>query len=103
LISELSRSNVFIFKKNTLITPHRNILKGITRKTVLEIAKNQFDIEERSIKLTELFEADEVFTTSSTKQILPISRLNNHVLGEGKIGKNTQALLTEFKDLVKKW
>lgn len=102
-ISELSRSNVFIFKGNKLITPKTNILKGITRRTVIEIAKKHFEVQERSIKLTELLEADEIFTTSSTKRILTISKLNDSILGEGMVGKNTRFLQEEFNELIKKW
>ena len=48
-ISELSRSNVFLVKNNVLITPNRKILRGITRKVVLELAKDHFKIEEKNV------------------------------------------------------
>lgn len=102
-ISELSRSNVFIFKGNKLITPKTNILKGITRRTVIEMAKKHFEVQERSIKLSELLEADEIFTTSSTKRILTISKLNNSILGGGKVGENTRFLQQEFNEFIKNW
>ncbi|WP_259015399.1 aminotransferase class IV [Emticicia fluvialis] len=103
LISELSRSNVFIFKGDTLITPDTDILKGITRRTTLELAKPHFKIEERGISFTEMLEADEVFTTSTTKRVLPITRVDNNVLGTGKIGAKTQFLLDLINEMVKNW
>jgi len=102
-ISELSRSNVFIFKGDILITPDADILKGITRRTTLELAKDHFKIEERAVSFTELLEADEVFTTSTTKRVLPITRVDDAVLGSGKIGSKTQFLLDLINEKVKNW
>lgn len=102
-ISELSRSNVFIFKGDTLITPDTDILKGITRRTTIELAMPHFKIEERSVRFNELLEADEVFTTSTTKRVLPITRVDDAVLGSGKIGEKTRFLLDLINDKVKNW
>lgn len=102
-ISELSRSNVFIFKGDTLITPDTDILKGITRRTTLELAKGHFKIEERAVSFTELLEADEVFTTSTTKRVLPITRVDDAVLGSGQIGAKTQFLLDLINEKVNNW
>ena len=102
-ISELSRSNVFIFKGNTLITPNKNILKGITRRTILELAKPHFKIEQRNVKMSEVLAADEVFTTSTTKRVLAISQIDEHKIGNGRAGEKTKFLLGLINDLVGKW
>lgn len=102
-ISELSRSNVFIINGNKLITPDKNILEGITRKTVLELAKNDFDIELRSVGFQETLDAEEVFTTSTTKRVLPISKIDEHIIGKGGIGPKTQFLLDKINHLVDNW
>lgn len=102
-ISELSRSNVFLINGNKLITPNENILEGITRKTVLELAKADFEIELRAVRLTELLAAEEVFTTSTTKRVLPISKVDEHIIGSGKIGAKTQTLLDKINALVEAW
>jgi branched-subunit amino acid aminotransferase/4-amino-4-deoxychorismate lyase len=102
-ISELSRSNVFAVKGDKLITPDNNILHGITRRTVLELAKNDFEIQERSLFFQELLDADEVFTTSTTKRVLPISMVDENVIGAGKIGPKTQYLLDKINNLVDNW
>jgi branched-chain amino acid aminotransferase len=102
-ISELSRSNVFIVNGNKLITPNTNILHGITRRTVLELAQNDFIIEERPVGFQETLDAEEVFTTSTTKRVLPISRIDDHVIGTGKIGPKTQFLLDKINAMVGAW
>lgn len=102
-ISELSRSNVFIINGNTLSTPDTNILKGITRRTVLELVKNDFKIEERAITLQEVLDAEEVFTTSTTKRVLPISKIDDHIIANGKIGPKTQFILDKINVMVAGW
>lgn len=101
-VSELSRSNIFIVNGKKLITPNENILNGITRQTVLELAKNDFDIEERKVTFQELLDAEEVFTTSTTKKVLPISKVDDYIIGNGKIGPKTQFLLDKINEMVGK-
>lgn len=95
-ISELSRSNIFLVKDNVLITPSRNILKGITRRKVLELAKDKYKIEERPVLFEELKNAEEVFTTSSTKKVLSITLIDDMIIGNGKPGPVSQSLLSAF-------
>lgn len=102
-ISELSRSNFFLVKGNKLITPNRHILHGITRRTVMQLAKDDFQVEERPVLLSELYEADEAFTTSSTKMVLPITEIGELTIGEGKPGPKTHFLLMRFKELAHSW
>lgn len=102
-ISELSRSNFFIVKGDTLITPNRHILYGITRRTVLQLAQSDFQIEERPVLLSELYDADEAFTTSSTKKVLPIVTIGELTIGEGRVGPTAKFLLERFNELAKNW
>lgn len=97
-ISELSRSNVFLVVGNRLVTPNRNILYGITRHTILELAKDHFQIEERPVLLSELDDADEVFTTSSNKKVLPIVQIGDRQIGDGKVGPVAKQLLARFRE-----
>jgi D-alanine transaminase/branched-chain amino acid aminotransferase len=99
-ILETSRNNIFIFNGNTLVTPKDNILYGVTRKVVLELAKNKFSIEERTISIKELMQADEVFLTGTTKKVLPVTFVNEQIFSAGKIGKNTKELLRLFDEYV---
>lgn len=100
-VSELTRSNFFIFKGNTLITPEQNILHGITRRVVLELAEKEFRIEVRPLLFEELEEADEAFTTSTTKWVMPVVQIGRQIVGDGKPGERTLKLLEQFEDLVK--
>ena len=99
LVSESSRSNFFIVDKNdTLITPHDFVLHGITRKKIIELAKqNSLRLEIRDMTLAETLEAKEAFMTSSTKGVLPIVALDNHIIGNGKVGAVSKFLIEEFK------
>lgn len=75
---ECPRSNIFIVdKNNTLLTPQNNILKGITRNRLINIARRSFKVEERPVTINELSEAKEVFITSTTKMILPVSQVDH--------------------------
>jgi len=102
-ISELTRSNFFIFKGDTLITSDTNILRGITRKVVLELAKAHFKIEVRPLLYSELETADEAFTTSSTKWVMPIVQIGDNPVGNGKAGQRTLSLQDLFKKVVMEW
>ena len=96
-IVEGALSNFFAFKGNTLITSKESVLKGITRKVVLSLAKQHFLIELRPISVTEIPELTEAFITSSSKKILPVREIDNHSLPNKK-GKNTQLLIELFEE-----
>jgi branched-subunit amino acid aminotransferase/4-amino-4-deoxychorismate lyase len=95
-ILELTRSNFFIVNGQTVVTPSSQILKGITRKTVLALAGTQYKIEEREIKWTELQEADEAFLTGTNKKIIPVTRVDDIIIGTGKPGVVTQNICNLF-------
>ncbi|MEZ0485870.1 aminotransferase class IV [Fibrella aquatica] len=95
-ISELSRSNIFLVMGNRLVTPNRNILHGITRHTILDLAKADFEIEERPVLLSEVYEAEEVFTTSTNKKVLPIVHVGDKQIGNGLVGPVSKQLLARF-------
>ena len=77
-VSECPRSNIFMVSQdNTIVTPSRNMLKGITRKNISAVAEaHHLKLEQRDISLAEMKKAKEVFITSSTKRIIPVSRLD---------------------------
>jgi branched-chain amino acid aminotransferase len=102
-VLETSRNNFFIFQGNTLITPKENILKGITRKVVLELASGLFEIQERDIKNEEIRDCTEAFITGTTKNITPVSLINEISIGAGKPGENTKKLMMRFEDYTKGW
>jgi branched-chain amino acid aminotransferase len=77
-VSECPRSNIFMVSQdNTIVTPAKNMLKGITRKNIITVAQaNGLKIEQRDISLSEMKKAKEVFISSSTKRIIPVSGLD---------------------------
>ena len=97
-VLEVSRSNIFIIRDGTIITPARNILEGITRSSVLKLAKEYYPVEEREIPVQELLLADEVFMTGTTKRVLPVSTIDDHIFGNGKPGVITNRLKTIYKE-----
>ncbi len=81
IIRECPRSNFFMIKDKTLITPATHMLKGITRKNIISIAlANDIKIEERAITIEELKTAQEAFISSSTKRIIPVSQIDDYLL-----------------------
>jgi branched-chain amino acid aminotransferase len=84
LITECPRSNFFmITKENILVTPKEKILHGITRKKIISLAKKLgIKTEERDIQLNEIPEIKEAFITSSTKRMLPVSKIDDYKLDD---------------------
>lgn len=81
LVRECPRSNFFmVTADNRLVTPATQILKGITRKKILEIASGRMEIEERKINIDEIASASEVFICSTTKLILPVRQVDQIIM-----------------------
>jgi len=99
-VLEGTRSNFFVFRGDTLITPYAGILLGVTRNTVLALAQGRFAIEERPILLSELAHVDEAFITSSSKEIMPVIQIDDIIIGSGKPGPHTFELEHRFIALV---
>lgn len=97
-ILEGTTTNFFFFKKHKLVTPHQDILPGITRSVILELAKGHFEVETRDIDRSELNEMEEVFITASNKEVVPIVKVNDQQIGNGRIGKNTHEIMRLFRD-----
>ncbi len=100
IIREAVRSNFFLVTEDhRIVTAASEVLRGITRKNVLTVAKNHFTIEERNILLEELATAKEAFITSTIKGVLPVIQVGAQVIGNGKVGAVTRqlgALLEEY-------
>lgn len=86
-VSESPRSNVFaVTPEGILITPKGNVLNGITRMRLLHHAKTIMQVEERDISLHELYDASEVWISSTTKGIWPVRQIDQHIIGDGTTG-----------------
>jgi len=104
-ISEGSAMNIFMVRDGVVITPPvtDNILEGITRRTVMELARNELGLPvvERSIDRTELFICDELFMTGSAAQIVAVTKVDYRSVGTGKMGPVAGKLRELFDDVVR--
>ena len=104
-VSEGSGENVFIVSGGKLVTPapNDNILLGITRDTIIQLAREELDIEtvERSIDRTELYQADECFLTGTAAHLTPVNRVDHRLVGDGEIGRVTSALQELYFDVIR--
>ncbi len=100
-VLECSTSNIFLVKEGKLITPVDGVLEGITKKVVLEIANLAgLEIEERVVYEEELKTADEVFITSSFKDIVPVVRIDDFEVASGRVGDVTKDLMQRFAKVI---
>jgi D-alanine transaminase len=103
-VTEGSSSNVFIVKDNKLLThPADNkILNGITRGLVLEMAReNNIQYAEEVFTVNNLFDADEVFLTGTTTEIMPVIKVDGKIIGDGLPGSLTRTIQKLFNNYVK--
>jgi len=99
--TEGAASNLFIVDKGTIITPPKGhfLLPGITRDLILELAQeNNLAYREASISATQLQHADEIWLTSSMKEIVPVTRLNDATIGNGTAGPIWTTMFDLFQD-----
>lgn len=96
-VLEGTTTNVFAFFGDTLVTPDADVLRGVTREVVLEIAGDLYDVQKRDLTFDELRYADEVFMTSSNKEVCPISQVDDFLIGAGRPGAHTLRLLENFR------
>jgi branched-chain amino acid aminotransferase len=104
-IAECTGDNIFIVKNNQLYTPPQcmGTLRGITRDTVLGIAKKKnIPVHEHVLTRHELYIADECFLTGTAAEIVPVVKVDGRVIGEGKPGKITLMIMQEFRKLTQK-
>jgi branched-chain amino acid aminotransferase len=101
-ISEGSGENLFIVKNSTLITPTTDYcLNGITRQSVISIAKNlNYSVEERNLTFDELLDADEAFYSGTAVEITPITSVDGTTIGSGIIGPVTEILQNKYSEIV---
>ena len=95
-VSECATSNIFLVKDGVLITPEEDILEGVTRKIVLGLVEKDYKIERREVGFEELKSADEVFITASFKDVVPVIKIDDFTIGDGKVGKTTKDLMGRF-------
>lgn len=98
-VLEGTTTNIYGIKGNELITPPDNILPGVTRGVVLELAEAMLDVTLRHIDRKELADMDEIFISASNKEIVPVIRVDDMVVGDGKPGRITREIMKRFREL----
>ena len=103
-IAEGSAENLFIVKSGKLITPSidQNILEGITRNTVIELAEKELNIRtaQRKVQKDELWTCDEIILTGTGMEIAPVVKIEDRAVGSGKVGPITQKLQGLYSNIV---
>lgn len=100
-IAETASANVFLVKDGTLLTPplDAGILPGVTRHVVLELARGlALPLREEPVAVKDLLAADEVFITSTLKEVLPVATIDGRPVGSGRPGPVTLRLLEAIRD-----
>lgn len=99
-ILECTSSNIYIVKDGELITTSHDILYGITRKVIIELCAPIMEVEERNVTLDEALGADEVFITSTEREVMPVVVIDEKTLADGRVGAVTKKIWNEFKKYV---
>lgn len=100
-ITECTQSNFFIVKQGVVLTPplESGLLAGITRELIIECARETgVALTETVIGMHDLLIADEAFLSSTTRELVPVVRVDRHVLGSGQPGPVTTRLLSAFRE-----
>jgi len=104
-VSEGSAMNIFMLRDGILVTPPitDNILEGITRKSIMELARKELGLEvmERSIDRTEVFICEEMFMTGTAVQITAVTKVDHRSVGSGAMGPVTTKLRTLYDDILR--
>ena len=104
-VTECTGENIFYVAGKTVVTPppYVGILKGITRSVVMRLAGELgFAVKEEVFTRHDLYTSDEVFLTGTAAEIVPVGKIDNRLIGEGRPGKTTRKLMEEFRKLTPK-
>jgi branched-chain amino acid aminotransferase len=103
-LTECATSNLFIVKNETALTPplECGLLPGITRELIFEVGRNAgIEVREQVLRDDDLFNSDEAFLTSTTRELLPIVAADDRAIGNGTPGSVTRRLLKAFRDFAR--
>ena len=101
-VVECSGDNIFFVKNGTVVTPpiHIGILEGVTRNTVIDLARDLgLVVEEKIFTRHDLYTADECFLTGTAAEVIPVVKIDSRVIGNGSPGVVTHKLIEEFRQI----
>jgi branched-chain amino acid aminotransferase len=99
-LAECSTANIFVVKHGAVLTPpvDAGLLPGITREFLFEVGEElHIPVREQTLGDSDLFGADEAFLTSTTREVVPIVRVDDRTIGDGRPGPVTNTLLQRFR------
>jgi branched-chain amino acid aminotransferase len=102
-VSEASGENIFLVRHGKIYTPYLadSALEGITRESAMTIAKDLgYEVIERQIARTELYMAEEIFLTGTAAEIVPVTNIDGHAVGNGKEGSLTKSIREMYAKIV---
>jgi len=103
-VAECTGQNLFVVRDGTMRTPHPSagILKGITRATVMELARKEgMTVIEDMMTKIDIFEADEAFLTGTATEVIPMVTLDGQPIGDGSPGPTTRCMMGRFREETK--
>ena len=103
-VAEATGDNIFLVKNGVLITPpvHAGILEGITRNTVMELARAKgIEVVEKLFTRHDIFIADECFLTGTAAEVIPTVKVDGRIIGSGQPGEMTWELIAAFRELTR--
>lgn len=105
-VCEGAACNIFLVRQGKLVTPatSENILEGITRDTVMQLARTEMNLEvvERIVDRSELYQCEEMFFTGTAVEVAPITRVDHRAVGEGRIGPVSERLRRLYHDVTRR-
>lgn len=99
-VAECTGDNIFIFKDGILKTPHpsQGLLQGITRNTVIELARKEgIEVREEIMTRYDILSADEAFLTGTAAEVIAMVTLDERPIGDGKPGSQTKRIIELFR------
>src|SRR5690606_1378533 len=102
-VSEASGENLFLVRRGKIYTPFLSdsALEGITRESAMKVARDMgYEVTERPIPRTELYLADEIFLTGTAAEIVPVTSVDGHVIGDGREGPVTKGIREMYAKIV---
>lgn len=103
-VGECTGENIFIYRQGKILTPKpsNSILQGITRNSIIEVARDMgYVVEETDFCRTELVTADEVWMTGTAAEVAPVTYVDERPIGDGKIGKVAFDIRAKFADIAR--
>lgn len=102
-LAEGCMTNVFLVREGRLLTPPLDtpVLPGVTRAAIIDAARHaNIAVEQRACTIDELLTSQEVFLTNAIMEVMPVTRIENHVVGDEQIGTTTRLLAEAYKSMV---